>query len=299
MELSWVNKIRIGAVAALGIIVIGIIAWPLAAPEDPLAPVRSARIGFSGTVGLLALAFVIGGVAYFLAWPHGREIGILAVPFGLAIWVIRSGSMRTLTQTHATPAGREAILRSLRFEPIYWFLIVAAGFLGVLAGQYLRPGSSTKPTVAALKEHFRPNLAIAAVAALVVATLLAHFSLGVFAQDLSTSAGAAPTQPATGQIVFAGVAAFAAAAFAVKKLFDLSYVWPAIASLLVIPFANASYGRGDMVRKFAETQPGTFFPHAVFAILPLQMVTLGAIGSVLGYWLAVRYDYWRKHEMGA
>ncbi|MHC4521740.1 MAG: hypothetical protein ACYTAS_24365 [Planctomycetota bacterium] len=299
MELSWVNKARIGAVAALGIIMIGVLAWPLAAPQDPLAPVRSSHVGLSGTVVLLALAFAIGFVAYFLAWPHGREIGILAVPFGLAIWVVRSGPMRTLTQTHPTPAGREAILQSLRFEPVYWFLIVAAGFLGVLAAQFIRPGSGPRPTASAIKDYFRPNLAVAAVAALVVAVLLAHFALGVFAQDLSTSAGAASTQPVVGQIVFAGVATFAAAAFAVKKLFDLSYIWPAVASLFVIPFASASYGRADVVRKFAETQPGTFFPHAVFTILPLQLVALGAIGSVLGYWLAVRYDYWRKHEMGS
>ena len=299
MELSWVNKVRIAAVAALGILLIGVLAWPLAAPLDPLAPVRSTLIGLTGTVALLALAFAIGFVAYFLAWPHGREIGILAVPFGLVTWVMRSGPMRTLTQTHTTPASREAILQSLRVEPVYWFAIVTAGFLGVLAAQYLRPGSGSKPAISALKAYFRPNLALAAVAALAVAVLLAHFALGVFAQDLSTSAGAACTQPAMGQIVFAGLAAFAAAAFAVKKIFDLSYIWPTIASLLVIPFANASYGRGDMVRKFAETQPATFFPHAVFTILPLQLVTLGAIGSILGYWLAVRYDYWRKHEMGA
>ena len=31
MELTWINKLRIAAVAALGIVVIGLLAWPLAA----------------------------------------------------------------------------------------------------------------------------------------------------------------------------------------------------------------------------------------------------------------------------
>ena len=41
MELTWINKLRIAAVAALGVMVIGILAWPLAAPGDPLMPVRA------------------------------------------------------------------------------------------------------------------------------------------------------------------------------------------------------------------------------------------------------------------
>jgi hypothetical protein len=56
------------------------------------------------------------------------------------------------------------------------------------------------------------------------------------------------------------------------------------------------YYKGDIVQRFAETRPATFFPHSVFAILPVQLVSLGTLGSVIGYWLAVRYDYWRKHE---
>lgn len=299
MELSWANKARIGAAAALGIILIGVFAWPLAAPEDPLAPVRSTRIDFLGTLLLLALAFATGLAGYFLAWPHGREIAILAVPFGLLTWVLRSGPMQTLTQAYTTPATREALMRSLRFEPIFWMVIVAAGFAGVLVAQRLRPGSGTPLTLSQLKGRFRPNIALPGAAALLMGTLLAHFSLGVFAQDLSTSTIGAATQPAIGQIVPAGIAAFAVAGFVVKKLFDLSYVWTAATSILVIPFAYTFYGRPATVAKFAETYPAAFFPHAVFAILPLQMVALGALGSILGYWLAVRYDYWRKHEIGA
>jgi len=156
MELSWINKARIALVAGFGIIVIGILAWPLAAPEDPLAPVRASTVGLGGTVVLLALAFSTGFAGYFIAWPHGREIGILGVPFALAVWAGRSGPMRTLTQALDEPFEREALLASLSVEPFYWLLIVAAGFAGVLAAQYLRPGSQPPLTTAQIKSYLKP-----------------------------------------------------------------------------------------------------------------------------------------------
>jgi hypothetical protein len=106
----------------------------------------------------------------------------------------------------------------------------------------------------------------------------------------------APTQPPVGQILFAVVAAFAVAAFLVKKLTNLNYLWPALASALVLGFAQAFYDGARVLRQFAETRPATSFPHSTLAILPVQLVALGTLGSVLGYWLAVRYDWWRKHE---
>ena len=33
----------------------------------------------------------------------------------------------------------------------------------------------------------------------------------------------------------------------------------------------------------------------VLAITPLQLVALGTLGSVIGFWLAVRFEHWRKH----
>ncbi len=148
MELTWINKLRIVAVAALGIVVIGILAWPLAAPADPLLPVRAWNVSMAGTLLLLVLALAVGGAGYFIAWPHGREIGILGVPFGLVIWAGRSGPMRALTQAYEETAERAALVHSLRVEPAYWLLLVAAGFAGVLLAQYLhRPTSSeTSPT---------------------------------------------------------------------------------------------------------------------------------------------------------
>jgi hypothetical protein len=296
MELTWVNKLRIAAVTALGVVVIGVLAWPLAALADPLLPIRAWNMSLLGTMTLLVLAFGVGFGGYFIAWPHGREIGILGVPFGLAVWAGRSGPMRALMQSLREPFEREALLHSLRFEPVYWLLVVAAGFSGVLVAQRLRPSSGPALSLAQIKKDLKPGTYLNIGIALVVSTLLVAFFTGVFAQDLCTSYTTLAAQPEVGQIVFAILGAFAAAAFVVKKFLDLSYLWPAAASLFVLPFAYAIYGDPETITQFAQTEPATFYPHAIFAILPLQFVALGALGAVTGYWLAVRYDYWRKHE---
>jgi len=297
MELTWINKLRIAAVAILGIAIIGVLAWPLAAPADPLLAVRASGVDFSGTLLLLVLAFVIGFAGYFVAWPHGREIGILGVPLGLGIWAGRSGPMETLTQVYSKTAERAALVHSLRLEPAYWLLIVVAGFAGVLLAQRLRPVSKPPASDETPKSKENANLYLNISISLVVAILVALFCLGVFAQDLAMPQNIT-AQPGIGQIVFAVIGAFAVAAFVVKKFLDQSYLWPALASALVTVLGQVLHYRAGTIQRFAETYPATFFPHGIFAILPVQLVAFGTLGSVLGYWIAVRYDYWRIHETG-
>jgi len=294
MELTWINKLRIAAVASLGILIFGGLVWPLAAPADPLLPVRAWIISPLGTMALLITAFAVGFAGYFIAWPHGREMGILAVPFGLAIWAYRSGPMRALTQVYTDVYERQALLRSLRFEPIYWLALVAAGFAGVLVAQHLRSGPAKPTNTDRPKTYLNINTYANALIAIVVSLVVSQFFIGVFAQNLGVAGIAA--QPAIGQILFGVTAAFAVAAFITKKFLDLSYIWPAAALIFVTAFTEAVYYRGETVQRFAETQPATFFPHSGFAILPVQFVALGVLGSIIGYWLAVKYDYWRRHE---
>jgi hypothetical protein len=187
------------------------------------------------------------------------------------------------------------LIHSLRAEPLYWLLIMAAGFVGVLLAQHLRPAPKSPPIDEPPKIRHGMNLYIYGLIALAVAVLVSQFFVGVFAQNLAMSRSVA-AQPAVGQIIFGVAAAFGVAGFVVKRFLDLSYLLPAAASVFVIAFAETVYYRAGVVQKFAETCPATFFPHSVFAIMPVQLVALGAIGSVIGYWMAVRYDYWRKHE---
>lgn len=291
-------KLRITAAAAVGVVVIGILVWPWAKPAEPFEAVRLANLGFSGAAILLVAAFAVGLVGYFVSWPHGREIGILAVPAGLAIWAIRSGNMASQMQMSPAIAQRQALLSELKWEPVFWLIVVAAGFAGVLCGQNLRPS----PSVASPKDDPKPmpSQYLNAAVALIASVLIAVLALGRFAQGITMTngnLGAVTAQPATAQIVFGVIIAFGLAGFLVKLSLNAGYIWPAIAASLVTPFAVTTYAKYDTLNHLTEYWPTVFFSNAAISVLPVQMVAFGTIGAIAGYWMGIRYDFWRKHEI--
>ncbi|MGA2093883.1 MAG: hypothetical protein ABSH16_10815 [Sedimentisphaerales bacterium] len=92
MELTWVIRLRIAIAAAIGVGVIGIYGWPLVAPADSFGVVSiiNGRIATSNFFIIGLMAFVSGFISYFLTWPYGTQIGILAAPAGLVAWALRS-----------------------------------------------------------------------------------------------------------------------------------------------------------------------------------------------------------------
>ncbi|UCG56150.1 MAG: hypothetical protein JSU70_14910 [Phycisphaerales bacterium] len=294
MELSWRVKLRIAVTAALGVVLIGILAWPLAAPSDPLGPARAGNLGSGGFMALLLLAFSLGLAAYFLCWPHGREIAVLAVPSGLAVWAIRSGSVAAMVQQNPGYIQRQMLFRGMMWEPVAWLLVVAAGFGGVLLGQKL----SGNPERAGVEEESRSvkNGYIGAVIALLGSVLMVQLGIRVLAQDVGVFGGGFVAQPDVGQITLAVLASFGLSSFVIKRFLNLSYIWPIVASALVTAFAVLTGGNRQALQQFAERWPAAFFPNAVLSVLPVQMVAFGSLGAIAGYWLAVRYHHWRQHE---
>lgn len=297
MELSLAMKARIAAAIAIGVILIGILGWPLAHQSEPFEAVRAGNVGLSGFVVLAALAFAAGALASLLSKPHGRELGVLAAPMGLAVWAVRSGSVSSMLQSNPAYQQRQAIFDAMKWEPLFWVAIVAAGYAGVVLVERIRSGRTTESKETA---KVGLNAMLGAGIAIVGTVFIAHFFVGRFAQDIKvydSNVGFIMAQPAVGQLAFAVIAAFAAAGFAVKTFLDGSYIWPTLATSLVTAFAIAACLKGDILQIMAELWPGVFFTHPSLAILPVQMVAFGSLGSVIGYWLAVRYGYWRKHEM--
>jgi len=310
MELSLVMRLRIAAAVATGVVLIGILAWPLTASFEPLCAVRAGDIGPGGAITLIVLAFLAGFIAYFVSWPYGREIGILAVPSGLAIWAVRSGSMTTLMQLNPTAAQRQALLTTFKWDSIFWLVIVAAGFAGVLLGQKLLPAAAGLSSPRRLQKQKKSNSNPArrggpaqylnAIIALVGSALIAQFCIRIFAQDVKVfdnKLGSIMAQPSVGQIFFAVLLSFGLAAFVVKKFLDVSYIWPIMATALVTAFAASSYANQNVLQYLVQQWPAAFFANSVISILPVQIVAFGTLGSIAGYWMGVRYSYWRKHEM--
>jgi len=298
MELSLAMKLRIFGAVAIGVIVIGLLGRPLAAPSgsDGVVSLVSGAMTVSGAVALVSLAALTGFAAYFLSWPNGQEIGVLAVPAGLAIWAVRCGDMASLVQLNSSLAEREALFSALRLEPIFWLLVVGAGFGGVfVAGKISGRG---EPSERSEKPKSGSNRYLNMLIALVGSVLISQFSIRILAQDVSMfdrKVGLVVAQPAVGQIAFAVLVSFGLAAFVFKRFLDVSYVCPIAASGLVTGFAITMYMRKDALGHLVEHWPVTFFTNSVISVLPLQMVAFGALGSIAGYWIAVRYNYWRKH----
>jgi len=295
VELSWPIKIRIGLAAAVGIGLIGILAWPLVKPVEPFGVVSvvSGMITSRDAVLLLALAFCVGLIAYFLSWPYGGQIGVLAVPAGLAVWAARSGTMGSLMQLNNSVVSRERLYSTMEWEPLLWLGVVTAGYLAahILRNPKSEPG--TKPAKRSIVSCIYP------VAAIVASAMLVPVFIGIFAIDFTlvdVSAGTVVGQPSNAQIGFGVFISFGLVAFLVKKLLDLDYIWPVIASCLIIPFSMATFGKSGVLEFFAGRWPAVFFPSSVLAVLPIQIVAFGSLGAVAGYWLAIRYGHCRGHE---
>jgi hypothetical protein len=301
LELTWVLKIRLAAAAVLGIVIIGILAFPLVEPADPYSVISltAGQFTIEAVLILAALALVCGVLGFFVSWPHGKEIGIFAVPFGLSVWAIRTGSVANLIQSNPAVGQRHQIFAALKWEPLFWLAIVFLGFAGVYICQLIfKPENKLLPVT--VKKEQKLNVYLRIVIALSLSVLLGKVCIDIFAQDVTfliRHLGHFTGQPAIGQIVFGVFVSFLIVGFVVKKFLDLSYFWPIIATAFVTLFAVITSLSKTSLENLAENFPANFFPNVALAVLPIQLVAFGTIGAIAGYWSALRYQYWREHEL--
>jgi hypothetical protein len=296
VELSWPMRLRIVASVGTGVILVGILGWRLVEPAEPLGPVYYGTITGSGGMFLSVLAFFAGLIGYFASWPHGREIGILAAPAGLGVLALRSGSMAELIRQNPGLEQREAVFAALGWEPPFWLSIVAMGFAGVLLGQRLL--SKRAPGESQAEAKSSPGMYLSGAIALIGTVLAVQVFIRLFAQDVGvsdTQFGRVVGQPAVGQIAFGVVLSFGIAGFLAKRFLNVSYIWSGAATSLVTAFSVGVYVKPAMLEHSCRYWPGVFFVNPVLCVLPVQMVAFGVLGSIWGYWMAVRYSCWRKH----
>jgi hypothetical protein len=252
VELTWSIKLRIAASAAVGIIVLGVYAWPMVAPADPFGVVSliSGTISSYDILKLLGLSFGVGLAAYFLSWPYGNRIAVLAVPAGLAIWAVRSGNLGTLMQLNTSVAHRQQIYSSFCWEPLIWLALVAAGYIGAfLASQVVHP-AKTAEEVKPKKRN--AGVLLNVVIAVVGSAIVAQFFIGMLARDFTVSdstAGTAVAQPAIGQIAFAVLVSFGLVGFLVQRVLGVDYIWP-LGHVQIC--AIKAYGKYDILDYFLD-----------------------------------------------
>jgi len=296
-------RARILAALAAGFVVVGIAGWPVAAPAIPGGAVtlQAGHIGIGDGMIFLVLALAAGAIAYFAAWPYGRDIAVLAAPAGLALWATRTGSMAALLRLNMgltadqTFLMRRQALAAMQWESLFWIAIVAAGYAGVRLAARFVPAS--KPVKDEEIGNVNTRNAVNNVAAFVAAVVIGQFAMAVFAQDVRMSdsqLGSVIGQPGTGQIAFAAIVSFAIAAFVAKRCLDVSYIVPALATPVLAFIGIWLAAKPDVLRHMIENWPEAFFSRSISAVLPIQLVAFGSIGAVIGYWLAIKHAWWRK-----
>lgn len=298
MELTWPIRIRILAAFAVGILLIGLLCRPLAAPAERLGIIYLQNLTLPGQFYLIALSFLCGVISYFIARPYGKEIGILAVPAGLAILSISWGNLANLMQVNADVQSKLLIYNQLRFEAFFWLLLVLAGFAGVYVSDLLA-GVKTEKKEEQDKKIATMNLYINSAIAVIGSVLIAGICIMILAQDVRFSdskLGSVIAQPVKGQIVFAVVVAFGIVGFLCKKFLNVSYFWPILATAFITYIAIMTYINANTLEYIYNRWPANFFPNPTVSILPIQMVSFGTLGAIWGYWLAVKYELWRHHE---
>ncbi len=304
MELTWLMKLRIAGAMAAGVLLLGLGAWGLIEPSVPSGAITITAGDISVVDGAIciALAFGAGVIGYFAAWPYGAEIGVLAAPAGLAFWGLKSGDMAGLLRLNTaltideTVVQRQALLSVMKWEGFFWLAVIAAGFAGVKAAERL--AKARKPSGDDQIGNVNTHNPLNVVTALIATVVIAQFALGVFAQDVrmfDSELGTVVGQPGRGQTAFAVMVSFGIAAYVAKWILNVSYVWPALAACGTGYYSMWISAKADVLKHMLEAWPEAFFARSVCGILPLQLLAFAGIGSVAGYWLAIKYVYWRKH----
>jgi len=293
VELSWLTKLRIVAALALGAIGLGLGAWPLVAPADPLGVVSASSIQPKEMLVLIVLSGLTGFAAYFLAWPHGHQIGVLSVPAALALWGIRSGEVFRLMQRSPDVPQRLGVYALLRWDSLFWLVLVGAGLAGLWVASRLLPAPLYRDPLQVSRP--KTKAALDWIVGLLLGLTIGHVVVTVLAQGTRLTGVALPAQPAPAQIAFAAMVGFGAAGFVTGRLLRLGPFVGAAASAALPIVASCLYARTPMMETVERYYPATCFPSPVLAILPVQMVAFGALGATAGYWMAVRFEYWRTH----
>lgn len=302
MELSIFTKVKITLAIVVGVLIVGLLPWSMVKPASP----EGAVVFFGGEVDIwvigvgAVLAFLAGLLSAVLTRPYSLEIGVMAAPAGLCVYSLFSGSFSGLLRENNDIAARGAVYGGLRGEGFLWLVIPAAGFLAAYLYEKKFPNAN-KAILDTEEEHkgkFGKNLLFNIAAALVASVVIAHIGIGAFVRDVAINAQSAIVigEPANLQIAFGCFAAFFAAGFVVKFFLHASYIWPAIATSLVVFLEMYLNGRADVVEYLAKNWPIGFYLTGSGAVLPVQVVGWGCLGAVVGYWSAVRFRYWRRHS---
>jgi hypothetical protein len=290
-NVSGLTRIRTIASLLIGVTLVGWLGWPMVRPEDPLGAISlvDGRITAITILSICCLAFAAGFLSYLASWPKGSLTAPLAAPAGMAVWVFASGDMRTLLLYNSTLAQRQQVYSTLGWEGLFWLLPVLAGLLGILCGWTIQNRNKLSPvSIKSLTADGKLFWLAVSIAATVI---IAQILINIFAQDVRQAdpkLGFVIGQPGKGQIAFAVFVTFLAAGLAVKYFAKTGYIVPTLCVAVVVYLAMRYAASPAILENMTRNWSVAYFARAITSILPLQMVTFGAIGAFTGYQSATK-----------
>ncbi len=291
-NVPWLMRIRILASLCIGALIVGALGYLFLRPEDPLGTISLFGTDISPVqaVILVALGFLAGVLATLACYPFGNVLGPYAAPAGIAVWVFCSGGIKQLLLTNSAFQQRNTLYAFLRWEAVFWLAVCAAGYVGVILATKL---IHTKAIVLGRQpaDEKKSNLLINALMAIAVTVIAVYLTLGIFAQDipqLDEKLGRVIGTPGNGQIAFGVFASVGLAAFLVKRFIQAHFI-PVILGAIGLYIGVLTKFIGSETLQYMTAQwPIDFFPHAIYAIIPIQFVSFSILGAMTGYWIAIR-----------
>lgn len=317
------ERIQVQAAATLALLAVYFRFWTLFAPPDPLAPITFLAVGRSWpALGLVGFLCVLGAVVAAATLSSRREGALLALLIGAGGISLRSPGAGDLLWLQAPALGR-TYLKSMEEVVLLWCGLAAAAVVidlvrGVLGR--LCPGWVWKSPLADVSEEDRARSLKEAQKA-ETEFVIRHGWISGLVRSLGimgTQRAGVPTPPrkamwealqslalalvlsgallhitlqsgARGQILFSLAASFAVGVFIAHQCFPTPYsivAWclPLVAALFFYALAAAA--------PVPATVQGWTHVAPFGRVLPIDWLTAGGGGAVLGYWLS-----WRIHEL--
>jgi len=256
------------------------------------------------SLGLVILSTLI---ALPLAGKWFRQIAPIAAPAGLSTFAVLSTGIGTLILKQYEFASRSQMYYRLARETIFWFALVAIGFVltsltaGIIPVFTSEPAHTDseaqkeKASVSGFLSKIRNQKTINEVISLISASLLAIVILSLLNRsgDIVTFIDGRQVDaagiPDRGQTLFAVVTAFLLASMASQQFLNTS-LWSFLpAPFIVALFAYLTAAHNASAGPLNEST--TLFILAsdrLATVLPVQYAGLGSLAVISGYWLSLR-----------
>ena len=291
-NIQWLMRIRILAALGTGALFVGAVGFALLRPEDPLGAISlfTGEISGANVLGVLLLALLAGAAATVICYPLGNVLGPFATPAGFGVLALFTGGIKPLLLENASFEQRNALYGTFRMESLLWLGICAAGYAAVLATTKLIHKKAITLHPEAVPQKKNEQWVNALIAAVVTAAIV-YFTIGVFVRDIrqiDEKLGFVLGTPGNGQIAFGVLVSVGLAAFVAKRFLQAHFIPVIIGAVALYIGLLTRHAGSETLGHMVRTWPVDFFPHAVYAITPLQFVPFAVLGAMTGYWIAIR-----------